>query len=76
MGDNVKIEGKDLRRAQMFGIPESGAGAVIASLPLAWAWVDDRLQAVIALPRLVRYPRMELATREELLGLLGEEAAV
>lgn len=74
MGRSVRIEGEALRSAQEFGIPETKAGALVATLPLAWAWVEDRLQAVIMLPELVRYPRMEMATRVELLGLLGEEA--
>lgn len=74
MGRCVRIEGEVLRRAQEFGIPETEVGALVASLPLTWAWVEDRLQAVVFLPRLVRYPQMVLATREELRELLGEVA--
>ena len=70
----VRIEGEVLRRVQEFGIPATEAGALVASLPLTWAWVEDRLQAVVYLPRLVRYPQMVLATREELRELLGEVA--
>lgn len=70
MGRCVRIEGEVLRRAERFGIPADGAGVVVAALPLAWAWVDDQLQAVIVDSRVV-YPEMRLATREELEELIN-----
>ncbi len=36
MGRCVRIEGEVLRRAQEFGVPETEAGALVASLPLAY----------------------------------------
>ncbi len=60
-----------VRRAERFGIPETEAGAVVASLPLAWAWVEGELQAVIVDSRVV-YPSMRLASREELEELIGD----
>lgn len=67
----VQFEGAAVRRAERFGIPADGAGVVVAALPLAWAWVEDRLQAVIVDSRVV-YPAMRLATREELEELISD----
>ena len=58
-----------LRNECVFAIPRSGVGEVIVTLPLRWAWVEERLQAVIDMKGVV-YPEMRFLTRDELDELL------
>ena len=59
------------RRKVVFGIPDTPVGRVVATLPLAWGWVEDVLQAVI-LHEGVQYPSCELAAADEIRELLDE----
>lgn len=75
MAKKVSISGELERKAYAYGLPLDGAGRLIVQLPLVWAWVDSRLQVVIDMPG-VWYPNLVLASRTELLALMGEEGAV
>ncbi len=59
------------RRHEVFGIPYSATGRVVAELELRWAWVNDVFQAVIV-HEWVQYPNCTLATAEEIRSLLDE----
>ena len=71
----VRIASEVERRREVFGIPDSAAGRLVAEFELRWAWVDDVFQAVIWHEG-VQYPSCVLATAEEIRSLLGEEGQV
>ena len=59
------------RRHEVFGIPYSATGRVVAELELRWAWVDDVFQAIIC-HEWVQYPHCVPATAAEIREILSE----